>query len=295
MKIALRISKAVAAVALAMPIVAGAQMVGTSHPDDTPIANSPAIARSPMEMVETQQKAPAATLKPRPGISADATTAPATFTVIGKARAVEPEGKQTQPVDLDAGIVTRIAGPSNQLPVGTLVKVVLGQNISTTQTAAGTLFTAKLVESVQRDGKVLIPVGSTLSGMVTDIHGGKRISGPATLHLRTIAVTLPDGTRYDLRGQVIDTSLSKNVKVDREGTIMGKDHAAKSAATMTLTTGSGAATGALIGGVPGALIGAGVGAGISTVVWLRQDRQADLPPNTTVTFSLTEALTVGAQ
>jgi hypothetical protein len=47
-----------------------------------------------------------------------------------------------------------------------------------------------------------------------------------------------------------------------------------------------------MGGVPGALIGAGVGAGISTVVWARQDRQADLPRDLGVVFCLTEPMRV---
>jgi len=41
-------------------------------------------------------------------------------------------------------------------------------------------------------------------------------------------------------------------------------------------TGAGAATGAVLGGGVGAIVGAGIGAGVSTVVWLKQDRQATL-------------------
>jgi hypothetical protein len=48
----------------------------------------------------------------------------------------------------------------------------------------------------------------------------------------------------------------------------------------------------MIGGVPGALIGAGVGAGVSTVVWLKQDREAQLPKDLQVVFSLTEPMIV---
>jgi hypothetical protein len=48
----------------------------------------------------------------------------------------------------------------------------------------------------------------------------------------------------------------------------------------------------MMGGVPGALIGAGVGAGVGTVVWLKQDRQAELNKNLGVVFSLTEPMSV---
>jgi hypothetical protein len=54
-----------------------------------------------------------------------------------------------------------------------------------------------------------------------------------------------------------------------------------------LTTGAGAAAGAVIGGGVGALVGAGVGAGVSTVMWLKADRQAMLPKDSRLVFSLT--------
>ena len=204
-------------------------------------------------------------------------------------------GEKFAAPDIDAGVVTRVPGPSNQLPIGTLMKVRLDENISTESTPDGMVFTAKLVEGVERDGRVLLPAGSTLSGYVTDVHGGKRISGAASIHLKTSTVTLPDGTKYAVRGQVIDTDMFKVVRVDREGTIYRRDHAGKTAGTMALATGSGAAAGALIAGVPGAVVGGAVGAGVSTVVWLKQDRQAELPAETKIVFSLTQPLTVGVE
>jgi hypothetical protein len=47
-----------------------------------------------------------------------------------------------------------------------------------------------------------------------------------------------------------------------------------------------------MGGVPGAVIGAGVGAGVSTVLWLKQDRQAQLPKDLGLVFSLTEPMSI---
>ncbi len=52
-------------------------------------------------------------------------------------------------------------------------------------------------------------------------------------------------------------------------------------------TGAGAVSGAMIGGGVGALVGAGIGAGVSTVIWLKQDRQATLPTDAMLVFSLT--------
>lgn len=296
MKIAVRVGK-VAAFALALPLAAMAQTTGVSHPDDTPIVNTP---DAPAYDATPSTQMPAS-LKPHPGTPVE-TPAP---TITASTRMPEPmlnaalnaaldAGKNAPVVDVDAGIVTRIPGPANQLPIGTLIKVKLLDNIATDKTVNGSKFTAQLIEGVERDGQVLLPAGATLSGVVTDIHGGRRMSGAASLHLRTTAVTLPDGTSYPLHGQVIDTNLFKETKVDREGTIYRRDHPGKVASGMALTTGSGMAAGAVVAGVPGALIGAGVGAGVSTVVWLKQDRQMDLGPQTKVTFWLTDPLTVGS-
>ena len=52
-------------------------------------------------------------------------------------------------------------------------------------------------------------------------------------------------------------------------------------------TGAGAVAGAMIGGGVGAAVGAGIGAGVSTVIWLKQDRQATLQKDAPLVFSLT--------
>jgi hypothetical protein len=189
--------------------------------------------------------------------------------------------------DPDAGIVTYVPSAPGEVPDGTLVKVKLREEISSLTTRPGTKFTATVSEPVMRDGRVVVPVGSMLEGRVTGVRGGRRVGGSAAIHLEPQTVTLPDGSRYVLHARAIDTSSWGNTKVDSEGTILRKDKVKGTVEAMGLATGGGAAAGAMIGGVPGALIGAGVGAGISTVVWLKEDRQAVLPKDLGVVFSLT--------
>ena len=289
MKIAIKIGTAAAAIALALPVAACAQYTGVSHPDETPIMNSPDTGEA-IYIPRKAVVAPQPELKPTPQIPMETASVATPI-----APQVEPTPANTvaPTLDADAGVVTRIPGPSNQLPVGTLMKVKLADNISTESTPTGTKFTAQVIEGVERDGRVLVPVGSVLSGYITGIHGGKRVSGTASIHLKTSIITLPDGSRYMLHGQVIDTNMFKVVRVDREGTIYRRDRTAKTAGTFALTTGSGVAAGAVIGGVPGAVVGGAVGAGISTIVWMKQDRQAELPSEMQLTFSLIEPLTIG--
>jgi hypothetical protein len=206
-----------------------------------------------------------------------------------------PLGDGAASTDPDAGIVTHVPWPANAVPDGALLKVRLRETISTETTKPGTWFSAELTEPVIGDGRLYIPAGSVLKGRVTWASGGSRISGGAAIHLETRTITLPDGTEYPVHARVIDTNSWQNTKVDSEGTITRREHTKETLATVGLATGGGAAAGAMIGGVPGALIGAGLGVGVSTVVWLKQDRQAVLPKDLGVVFSLTMPMRIAPE
>ncbi len=186
----------------------------------------------------------------------------------------------------DAMIVTSVPEREGELHEGTLLKTKMLETLSTDATVRGTRFTAAVTEPIERNGRVIIPVGSILEGRVTEVHGGKRITGGALLHLETNDVTLPDGTHYIVHAQVIQTGKSE-FKVTDEGTLKKKDHAKETLAVVGGVTGAGAVSGAMIGGGVGAAVGAGIGAGVSTVIWLKQDRQATLPKDVELVFSLT--------
>jgi hypothetical protein len=288
------------------------QRIGISHPDPTPISVTPdsnedvtthqAPAKPSADVPATSQQtgtvepvygpyvpyhptnqASAAPPDPDAGIVTQATAGLADRRLMSDAAA---KG------DPDAGIVTHVPSPPGELPDGTLVKVKLREDLSSMTSRPGTKFTAEVTEPVMREGRVIVPVGSLLEGRVTWVRGGKRIGGQAAIHLEPRTVTLPDGAQYILRAQVIDTGRWDNTKVDSEGTILRRDWSKGTVAAMSLAAGGTMAAGAMLGGVPGALIGAGVGAGVGTVVWLKQDRQAVLPKDLGVVFSLTEPMSV---
>ncbi len=273
---------------------ARAQMSGVSHPDEViEIAPDPAPAAPPPAAKPSAYGAPVvhayeAPAAPVPVAYAAAPSAPVAPRPMGM-------GPAANTPDIDANVVTEVDGPHNRLPEGTLLKMRLHQTLSTLETKPGANFDGELFEPVVWDGKVLLPVGTLVAGRVTEVRGGHRISGAASIHLLPTSLTLPDGTHYTLRAQVIDTDMYKLVKVDREGTISRRDHPKETLAVLGGVTGSGAVAGAVFGGAPGALIGAGIGAGVSTAWWLKQDRQTALPADTKIIFSLTNSLTIGAE
>jgi hypothetical protein len=272
------------AVAIAVTAPAFSQQTGVSRPPESTVADLPIPAPAPA--------------KPSAAIPAVAAPAAAPAEEYGAYRPYNSSGVTLRPrveekADPDAGIVTDVPRQPNQLPTGTAMHIRMHDEITTETTQPGTRFTAELTEEIVNEGRVVMPIGSTVEGRITQVRGGKRIHGTALIHLQAETIVLPDGTRMPLRAVVIDTDQYANTRIDEEGNILRKDHVGATLAAMSLTTGGAAAAGGVVGGVPGALIGAGVGAGLSTAWWLKQDRQTHLPQGTIVVLSLTEPMDIG--
>ncbi|HMH14606.1 MAG TPA: hypothetical protein VK578_16025 [Edaphobacter sp.] len=267
-------------------VPAFAQATGVSNPE-------------PVVITTSDDTAPAAdagrrplTAKPKAGTPAAAPAPAVSGEVYGpyvpyKGAAMTNVATEAAPVgNVDGQIVTSVDEREGELREGTLLRVTMVDGLSTEKTQAGTKFTAQTVEPVEKNGRVILPIGSVLEGQVTEVHSGKRISGGALIHLEPRSITLPDGTHYVVHAQLIDTTRS-DFKVDREGTLKKREHPKETLAVMSLETGSAAVAGAMIGGGVGAVVGAGVGAGVGTVMWLKQDRQATLDKDSRLVFMLT--------
>ncbi|MBS1821200.1 MAG: hypothetical protein JST61_04395 [Acidobacteria bacterium] len=262
----------------ALPLAA--QTTGVSNPDPVTIDATSADASS---------AAPAASpAKPSAAKAATEDVYGAYVPYKGPG-AVAVSAPQAVPADVDSQIVTSVPETIGEINEGTLLRVRMREQISTSTTEPGARFTGEIMEPVMNNGQVIIPIGSVLEGQVTEVHSGRRISGAASLHLEPRTVTLPDGTVYTIHAQLIDTTLS-SFNVDREGTLKRRDRARETLAVAALTTGSGAVAGAMLGGGVGAVVGAGIGAGATTVMWLKQERQATLVKDSRLVFSLTTPL-----
>jgi hypothetical protein len=266
-----------ALVLAAVPTFAQSSLTGVSNPDPAVISTTeatPALKQREKPSAATPAVAPAVVYGPYVPYSG-----PTVADASANAVAADDD-------DIDAMIVTSVPEREGELREGTLLKTQIMEDLSTKTTLEGTRFTAQLTEAVERNGRVILPVGSMLEGRVTEVHGGRRISGAATLHLETRDITLPDGTHYVVHAQLIDTGKSE-FKVTDEGTLKRKDHPKEMLAVAGGVTGAGAVAGAMLGGGVGAVVGAGIGAGMSTVIWLKQDREATLAKDVSLVFSLT--------
>jgi hypothetical protein len=285
-----------------------AQTSGTAHPEllnDNINDAGPAAAQNPYQTAPGDHyvKPSAGTPMPTPADAAPAYIAPApppsaenqTYSENAAPLPIVRSSVPTPVVtnDVDSGVVTSVPVGPNELAAATVLRTTLAQQISTRETLAGTQFTAVLSNDVGHDGRVLLPAGTVIHGRITQIHGGRRISGAAAIHLQPDTVSLPDGTTYRLDAEVIDLDHFEDSHVNSEGTIVANVHPGTTAAALGLTTTSAVIAGALIGGGVGAVVGLGVGAGVGAIWWLKRDHEQLLPAGTSVVFSLDRPLTVG--
>lgn len=275
---------------------------GVSHPpaDDSIVVTSPSDVAKPA----AKQTAPAAatTANPSaqpnqrivPASDADIVSLPPAATVASANDSNisnNPASLQTRtsPANPDSDIVQLAPLQPGELRAGTPIYTELLTSLSTAGTTKGQQFSSKVTSDVISDGKVIIPSGSEIKGRVTEVSSGNHFGGRATIHLRPDVVILPDGSRYQLHAQVVDTK-GTDTRATGEGTITPQSHGKRDVAEYAMFAGSGAIVGAKFGGVPGALVGTLVGAGIVTTHKLLHNPQAELPKDSSVVFSLTEPM-----
>lgn len=192
----------------------------------------------------------------------------------------------------DSGIVVSVPSGPNQLPEGTTLTVSLNQQLSTATTQPGTIFSARLLQPVMKNNRIVIPVGSTVTGRVTSVSEGRRITGGASIRLRPDEVDLPDGTRYFLHAEVYDLGNPSKVKPDAEGNVVNVAHGKRTVAEAGLLGGGAAAAGFMIAGGPAALVVGGAAAGYVGAHWLLESKQAVLPKDSEVVFGLTQPMSL---
>jgi hypothetical protein len=270
-----------------------AQMTGTSHPDELD-DTKPTVPVDGTHYVKPSPDVPLATV---PAISPSASSpilyhhsAAVPPVQDAAVRGLDPTLAITD--DINSGVITSVPIGANELPIGTTLKATLQQPIATRTTAARSRFSAALSADVSRNGVIFLPKGSIVYGRVTEIHGGRRISGPSSIRLQPESVSLPGGTTYAINGDVTDLDNFNDSHVNSEGTIVGNVHPGTTAAAVGFTTTSAVVTGAVIGGGVGAAVGLGVGAGVAGVWWLKHDRQQELPTGTEIVFTLDAPLQI---
>ena len=249
--------------------------------EQAPAATQPAPAPPP---AAAPAAPPAATSNPDAG-NVETPLPPAARS----SNALNARGFDSSKDNTDEGIVTYVPGPANALPEGTVFRISMLQDIEAYNTAPNTPFSGKVTQDIMRNGKVIVPAGSELHGRVVYATSASRLHGGSTLHLRADEFVLPDGTRYHVHAQVIDTQGS-DTNAKGEGNIVPSAEVKRNLAVLGAGAGGGAIVGAAIGGGVGAIVGSAIGAGAATTHWLLVQRSANLPASSVLIFSLTDPM-----
>ena len=163
------------------------------------------------------------------------------------------------------------------LAAGTVIRASLDHSLSTESNVAGDTFTMKVVDSLKVDDNTIVPIGSTIKGVVAESERSGRVKGRAHMSLRFTELILPNGRSYAIQAAGVSHVAPSTKK--RDGMMIG----------------GGAGVGALIGGIAGggkgAAIGAASGAGAGTgVVLATRGKETGFAAGSALNVKLTEPL-----
>ena len=181
---------------------------------------------------------------------------------------------------------------------GSHVLLRLTNSLNTKQAAPGDKVYMETAAPVFIGGRLVIPVGSYVTGTVTEAHQAGRVKGKSGLGLRIDTLTLPNGVSRDFRSRV--GSAEGAEKTGPEGQMEGAGGKARDAGTVARTTAAGAGLGSVIGAASGhAMRGLGIGSAAGAAAGLASifaSRGADviLPRGSTLDLVLERDLSYSA-
>ena len=161
------------------------------------------------------------------------------------------------------------------IPAGTELDVRLSQRLSSDTAQIEDRFEATTLVDVRQNGRVVIPAGSVVRGVVTDVDDAGRLERKGKLSLSFDQIRV-NGRVYPIRGTVTQAIEAGGYKEDAE------------------KIGAGAAVGAIIGGILGGVKGAitGILIGGGGVVAATEGDDVVLAEGTVLRMRLDQALAV---
>ena len=160
----------------------------------------------------------------------------------------QPEPERTSQVSSQAPSSPTTINESapGTIPAGQEVDVRLRSTLSSETATVEQRFETTTVVDLRQSGRVLVPAGSVISGVVSDVDKAGRVDRDGALTLSFDKLTV-NGRERDIRGSATQIFESKGIR--EEGTVAAAG------------AGVGGIVGGIIGGVKGAVLGAVIGAG----------------------------------
>jgi hypothetical protein len=164
------------------------------------------------------------------------------------------------------------------IPAGTTLRLDLASSVASDSSRVEDSVRATLRQPLEVNGETVLPVGTELVGIVTDVAGSGRVKGRARVAYRFTSLRF-GGEAYD----IATAPISHQAEATK-----GED-----AKKIAIGAGAGAALGALLGGGDGAAKGAAIGgAGGTGVVLATKGEEVRLGPGANVSTRLTAPVTI---
>ncbi len=182
-----------------------------------------------------------------------------------------PGDAQAQPV----GPTEINTSRTGLIPAGQELDVRLQTPLSSESATPEQRFEATTAVDVTQNGVVLIPAGSVVRGVVTDVKRPGRIDRVGSLTLSFDQITVR-GRSYPIRAMATQIFESRGIRDE--------------AGTAGVGAGAGAILGGLLGGVKGAVLGAVIGAG--GAIAATEGKDINLPAGTIVRLRMDSAVNI---
>ncbi len=183
------------------------------------------------------------------------------------------------------------------IPAGTRIPLSLVQAISTKNARQGDPVYASTSFPVTIAGRMVIPAGTYVQGVIDRVHRPGRVKGKAEILMHFTSLVFPNGYTVVMPAGVENVPGAEHEKVKgQEGTIQGEGNKGEKVKTAAGTAATGAIIGAASSGTgKGALIGGGVGgaAGLA-IAMLSRGPDVRLLPGTSIEMIIQRPLTLDA-
>lgn len=157
--------------------------------------------------------------------------------------------------------------PAADIPQGSHVLLRMVNAVSTKTAQVGDYVYLRTASPIAADGRIVVPEGSYVQGVVSHVKHSGRVSGKAEMAIRLETLTLSSGKvlKFSPRLNSVDpTDTAQKVEAKENTVKQGSEHG-QDAARIAILAGSGAG----IGGIADrSWKGAGIGAGVGSAVGL---------------------------
>jgi hypothetical protein len=181
----------------------------------------------------------------------------------------------TAPAPAPAGPTEVNASARGVIPVGQELDVRLQSTLSSETSTVEQRFEATTVVDLMQDGRVLVPAGSIVRGVVSGVQRPGRIERVGSLTLSFDRLTIR-GREYPIHGMATQVFESGGIREE--------------VGTAGAGAGVGGVIGGLIGGLKGAVLGAVIGAG--GAIAATEGKDIHLPAGSIVRIRLDSAVNV---